>query len=220
MEQKICVWCGRVIINPRTNRKYHERCYRKKEKEAKRKWKENNPDCDKKYYQEHKEEIDKKNREWKDKNKEKFREYQKNWAKTNKRKVKKSRRKYSENNKEKVDEINKKYYQRNKNKPEFRLKNKEKCIKWRKENPEKYKILNDECKKIYAKKYPEKVKARNQSAYHIKIPEGELCQICNKELAVERHHQDYSQPLDVLFLCRKCHKVIHRELKEEMIDNL
>lgn len=55
------------------------------------------------------------------------------------------------------------------------------------------------------KLYPEKFRARKKSC-KIKIPLGKLCEICKKELAIHKHHPDYSKPLEVEFLCRKCHK--------------
>ncbi len=205
MDKKLCVLCGKTIINPRTNRKYHKKCYLKKVKEDKRKWKEENPNYDKEYYKKNKEHLSKKNKEWERNNPKKVKEYKINWAKANKRKVRKSKEKYRKKNREKIREKGIEYYYKNKEK--YRINQK----KWRKKNPIKNKILRDENRKIYGKKYPEKVKARNKSAYHIKIPKGQLCQICNKRLAVERHHTDYSKPLNLLFVCRKCHKQRHRE---------
>jgi hypothetical protein len=38
------------------------------------------------------------------------------------------------------------------------------------------------------------------------------CQRCNKEGRVDGHHDDYSQPDKVVFLCRSCHVLRHLEL--------
>ena len=62
-------------------------------KEAKKKWKKENPDYDKKYYQEHKDIINIKNKKWREENKEKFRLYQKKWEKKNREKKIESSRK-------------------------------------------------------------------------------------------------------------------------------
>ncbi len=36
------------------------------------------------------------------------------------------------------------------------------------------------------------------------------CEKCGK-MADHRHHEDYSKPLDVVYLCRKCHVDLHVE---------
>lgn len=46
------------------------------------------------------------------------------------------------------------------------------------------------------------------------IKKGELkkgkCKLC-KSIKVEVHHEDYTKPLKVIWLCRKCHSFIHRK---------
>jgi len=41
------------------------------------------------------------------------------------------------------------------------------------------------------------------------LPKGELCKICNKKLAREKHHLDYTKPQLIEFLCRVCHLWVH-----------
>ena len=38
------------------------------------------------------------------------------------------------------------------------------------------------------------------------------CATCGAE-RVEMHHEDYSRPLDVVWLCRPCHLERHREMR-------
>ena len=38
-----------------------------------------------------------------------------------------------------------------------------------------------------------------------KISRSEVCVKCLKKKLTEAHHEDYSKPLDVIWLCRQCH---------------
>ncbi len=61
----------------------------------------------------------------------------------------------------------------------------------------------------WARKNPEKVKAQSL-ARRIHIPKGMNCQSCNNNLGKHKHHPNYSYPFNIIFLCFKCHKKIHR----------
>ncbi len=60
----------------------------------------------------------------------------------------------------------------------------------------------------YRKKHPEKAKALNKSQ-RIKRPSE--CSCCGKKGKVEGHHEDYSRPMELTFLCNQCHNFIHRK---------
>lgn len=56
-------------------------------------------------------------------------------------------------------------------------------------------------------------KRRATVAVHNAIKRGKMqkkpCEVCGAE-KVEAHHDDYSKPLDVMWLCRKHHATLHR----------
>jgi len=39
------------------------------------------------------------------------------------------------------------------------------------------------------------------------------CQRCNKRRKVHAHHDDYTKPLDVNWLCSRCHGRLHSEVE-------
>lgn len=59
---------------------------------------------------------------------------------------------------------------------------------------------------IKRKKYPEKIIARRLANYNIKREE---CEIVNCSQLGEKHHEDYSKPLEVRFLCINHHRELH-----------
>lgn len=72
---------------------------------------------------------------------------------------------------------------------------------------EKYK----ECQRKHHKKY-NKIHPDKRKVWLIanKIRLIGLCQNCNINKAEQRHHSDYSKPLEVVLLCSKCHREIHK----------
>ena len=37
-----------------------------------------------------------------------------------------------------------------------------------------------------------------------------VCENCGKECSPEGHHEDYSMPLEVVWLCKSCHLELHK----------
>jgi hypothetical protein len=78
--------------------------------------------------------------------------------------------------------------------------------KWNKQRPESL-IKNQ---KKYRKKYPEKVKARVAISNAVKL--GKIkrlpCEVCGN-IKADAHHEDYDEPLEVVWLCRKHHFQAH-----------
>lgn len=94
-------------------------------------------------------------------------------------------------------------------------------------NRERIKVhrLNPEYKKTaakfmcdYRRRNKEKVQARNKVYYHVKvgnITKPTVCSACGCNGKIEAHHQDYSKPLDVVWLCGQCHIGEHNAKQEQ-----
>jgi hypothetical protein len=72
--------------------------------------------------------------------------------------------------------------------------------------------------KNYNKLWP--AQARAKWVAQKKVQRGELvkpqqCQACGKHFTarnLQAHHYDYARPTDVIWLCSRCHKIIHAGL--------
>lgn len=116
------------------------------------------------------------------------------------------RKKWTEKNREKIrEQVHENY-----------LKNKESVLertrKWKLENKSKF----TESWKKSNEKHPLKRAARKIFNHHVeagKILRAEKCEDCIRLCKTEAHHEDYSRPLDVVWLCRPCHALRHRKYK-------
>ena len=66
----------------------------------------------------------------------------------------------------------------------------EMCRQWKRNNKEKMKVYSLIRRKII-------------------IPKNTLCEICKINLAIDRHHEDYSKPFEVIFVCKRCHNILN-----------
>lgn len=65
------------------------------------------------------------------------------------------------------------------------------------------------------RKFPEKMRAREKLRYAVysgKIARPEKCDNCSKSCIPDGHHEDYSEPYTVDWLCDPCHKLKHGKL--------
>ena len=133
--------------------------------------------------------------------------------------------KYREKNKEKCRTSNKRWKEKNKEYCNIKSKlwnqfNKDKKKisdkKWVSENKEIVKLWKS---KGYNKN-KDKIYSRLKSLRKIKIPKGQICEECNINKALERHHEDYKKPLEVKFLCLECHNKKRRIYDNKKIEIL
>jgi hypothetical protein len=84
--------------------------------------------------------------------------------------------------------------------------------KWRQANPEKAREMGCIESRIYRLANPEKENARQQVKSAVR--NGSLmrgaCVVCGTMARVEGHHEDYSRPLHVIWLCKAHHLALHR----------
>jgi transposase-like protein len=100
--------------------------------------------------------------------------------------------------------------------------------KSRMNRPERVKARKDYIKTEAGKKAKQKAQVNYKNKYPLKyaahvvtrnaIRDGNLkkmfaCSVCSSQEKVEAHHDDYTKPLDVRWLCEKCHKEWHRNNK-------
>lgn len=96
------------------------------------------------------------------------------------------------------------------------LKNREKEIARKK----KYSLSKDgkqsaiKAVKKYRAKFPEKQRARwlLQKAVERGVIKKLPCEVCGNK-KTDGHHNNYSKPLVIMWVCRKCHGSIHRGTK-------
>jgi len=68
----------------------------------------------------------------------------------------------------------------------------------------------------HAERHPEKAKARNYvlvAVYQGRLQKPEACEDCGEKVEMvdlHGHHEDYSKPYDVEWVCRSCHVERHR----------
>ncbi len=107
-----------------------------------------------------------------------------------------------------------KYDRERSNTPERIALRKEVAERWKKD-PQLKKRRN-ELKKLWQERNVIKRAAHVITGHAIRdgrlLPE--LCAICGKE-KVDAHHEDYTKPLDVIWLCKKHHAELHKRKREE-----
>lgn len=135
------------------------------------------------YQKAHREEINAKSRERRANNLERYREVARIWR---------------DNNRDKISEYQKKYHNSGKGQLKYR------------EYYEQHKLEFYERNKKSVAKYPDERRVHSIVSKHLYLGkiEAKPCEICGNP-KVDAHHDDYNKPLDIRWLCRKCHADWH-----------
>lgn len=63
------------------------------------------------------------------------------------------------------------------------------------------------------KKFQKRHNARGLLNYHLRkghLVKPKTCSRCSLEKKIEGHHPDHSKPLEVVWVCRTCHRIIEK----------
>ena len=131
-------------------------------------------------------------------NREKARERSRLWRKNNLEKKNKYLKQWRLNNREKILGYRKQFA---KNNPNY-------IRDWFRNNIKKASII---FKRYYGKN---KNKHKAQAIANRAYPISQICSVFGCNEIGERHHPDYSKPLEIIWLCRKHHKELHRSFKK------
>ena len=101
----------------------------------------------------------------------------------------------------------------------FRRNNLEKTQERSRISGKKYRLDYPDRVKATKKKYRDENKEKTKASSVInngiasgKITRPDHCESCFKECKPEAHHEDYSKPFDVDWLCKKCHSKLRRKV--------
>ena len=111
-------------------------------------------------------------------------------------------------------EVNRQYTRK------YRKAHRKSMREYSRKNRENQRELRREYTRKYYKVHPERLRAATLVKKALRT--GELtrlpCEQCGAPNA-QAHHQDYSKPLDVVWLCPSCHQLRHYEIKADRTKN-
>lgn len=160
-------------------------------------------------------------KQWFAENAERLREYRKEYY--SRPEVKARIKKWRADNRERLLAGKKRYHEAHKDEDNARSKayraehkeeTREMILNWRKNNSELWKYHHDKSQKKYIAN--NNIVARAHGTVFRAIQRGELvaqaCEVCGGK-KTEAHHDDYNKPLEVRWLCKKCHTEWHKHNK-------
>ena len=118
-------------------------------------------------------------------------------------------REYYKKNRETMILQNREYSRKEENKDKARIRNRE--FKRRKRELIKAKLLIEEDYKKRQRSAQDKVSYALKTG---KLIKPEKCEKCSEIKPLQGHHEDYKKPLEVMWLCYKCHCQQHNKLMD------
>jgi len=92
-----------------------------------------------------------------------------------------------------------------------RLESRKRAVKCR--QTEEYKKRKNEYDQMYRKEHKEKARAHDKVKYAVsqgQLIRSKVCEVCKCASKTHAHHEDYSKPYDVIWMCPTCHISYHR----------
>lgn len=195
--------------------------------------KEEKREASRRYYQKNKKKICERTKAYHEEHREFYKEYHKEYRQKHKEEKKIKSKVYREKNKDSISKHSKEYREKNakriavdqkrrreENHDEY-LKRERKYIEGHRDeinkrtldryHNNKNKVL--ETRRISRQREPIKFDAREALHYAVRkgiIERRNVCEVCGSDKNIHAHHEDYSKPLDVLWLCSLCHGKAHR----------
>ena len=74
-------------------------------------------------------------------------------------------------------------------------------------------------KHLYARQYPDRAQAHSLATTAVSngtLTKPSACQQCGHVRRLDAHHDDYTQPLTVRWLCRACHTHVHPKTQKNV----
>lgn len=119
-------------------------------------------------------------------------------------------REYKRKNKERLDKLKKAHYYKNRERICEKAREYSKNLSEEKRK-RKHKYYLKWSKTENAKKYKNAHKAVYRGLQKGILVRSNKCVLCFSEEKTEAHHPNYDKPLEVVWLCRKCHGRLHRK---------
>ena len=159
----------------------------------------------KEYLHKNKEKIHVARKKQREINPERFKKSAKKTYEKHREKRLEKTRKYNEQNRQRINERQREYYSKNKDEINTRTNEYLATEQGKRKSNEYYHKIKE--------KFDLKIKARNNLRYAVrvgKITKPEICEKCFKKRKLHGHHEDYNKPLEVIWVCDRCHTKIHK----------